>query len=97
MRRAIEAVGRSAAAAGRMQQLRAAVSTGVTTPAQDAQVLAMLHDLEVGEHGEEVAMIMRQERMGAVPSGAFAVSAPAATVWAAAIDVRSWVARARSA
>ena len=95
VRRAIEAVGRSAATAGRMQKLRAAVSTGVTTPAQDVHVLVMLHDLEVGEHGEEVAMIMRQEKLGAMPSGAFAVSAPAATVWAAAIDVRSWVARAR--
>ena len=95
VRRSIETVGRSAVTSGRMQKLRAAVSTGVTTPAQDVQVLAMLHDLEVGEHGAEVAMIMHQEKLGAVPTGAFAVSAPAATVWAAAIDVRSWVARAR--
>jgi hypothetical protein len=55
----------------------------------------MLHDLESGEHGEEVAMIMHQEKLGAVPTGALAMSAPVATVWAAAIDVRSWVARAR--
>jgi hypothetical protein len=40
-------------------------------------------------------MIMHQEKLGAVPTGALAMSAPAATVWAAAIDVRSWVARAR--
>ena len=69
--------------AARMQNQklrRAAVSTGVTTPAQDAQVLAMLHDLEVGEHGAEVAMTMHQEKPGAVPTSAFAVSAPAATV-----------------
>ena len=70
MRRSIEAVGRSAATAERMQKLRAAVCTGVTTPAQDAQVLAMLHDLEVGEHGDEVAMIMHQDKLGAVPTGA---------------------------
>ena len=78
-----------------MQKLRAAVSTGVTTPAQDAQVLAMLREMEVGDQGAEVSIIMRQEKLGAVPTGALAVSAPAATVWAAAIDVRSWVARAR--
>ena len=95
VRRSIEAVGRSAATSARMQKLRAAVSTGVTTPAQDAQVLAMLREMEVGDQGAEVSIIMRQEKLGAVPTGALAVSAPAATVWAAAIDVRSWVARAR--
>ena len=94
VRRSIEAVGRSAATSARMQKLRAAVSTGVTTPAQDAQVLAMLREMEVGDQGAEVSIIMRQEKLGAVPTGALAVSAPAATVWAAAIDVRSWVARA---
>ena len=52
VRRSIEAVGRSAPTSERMQKLRAAVSTGFTTPAQDAQVLAMLRDLEVGEHGD---------------------------------------------
>jgi len=95
VRRSIESVGRSAVASERMQKLRAAVSTGVTTPAQDGQVLAMIHDLQMGEHGADVAMIMHQEKLGAVPTGALAMSAPAATVWAAAIDIRSWVARAR--
>ena len=67
VRWSIETVGRSVVTAERMQKLRAAVSTGVTTPAQDATVLATLHDLEVGEHGadREVALIMHQEKLGA--------------------------------
>ena len=71
-------------ASERIQKLRAAVSTGVTTPAQDGQVLAMIHDLQMGEHGADVAMIMYQEKLGAVPTGALN-----ARSWQT-IPVRKW-------
>ena len=95
VRRAIESVGRDPVAAAQVQKLRTAVSGGVTTPEQDETVLRMVRDLEAGEHGADVAMILHQEKLGAVPTGMHSVSAAAAAVWGGMGDVMSWVARAR--
>ena len=94
LRRAVDGLAATTAAV-EIQRLAEAVSAGDRTPAAEARLLGEVRDLQVGEHGAMVAMILQQEKLDARPAGLSNVSHLGMGVWSGLREVYRWLPGAR--
>ena len=95
VRRAADAIGRVPSAEAAVKEVCAAVQAVGTGRDQDQRVLSMVSALEAGPFGADVAILLHQERLGAIPTGLQSMQASTTSVWSAFITIRPWVQRAR--
>ena len=82
-------------AATEIQRLAEAVGSGNRTAGSEKRLLGEVRDLQMGEHGAMVAMILQQEKLDARPAGSNAVSHLGLGVWSGLREVFRWLPGAR--
>ena len=94
LRRVVDGLAATPAAA-EIQRLADAVSSGTRTAGAEKRLLGEVRDLQVGEHGAMVAMILQQEKLDARPAGSNAVSHLGLGVWSGLREIFRWLPGAR--
>ena len=95
LRRVVDVLGASSSTAAEIQRLADAVSSGTRTAGAEKRLLGEVRDLQVGEHGAMVAMILQQEKLDARPAGSNAVSHLGLGVWSGLREIFRWLPGAR--
>ena len=81
--------------AAEIQRLAEAVGSGTRTAGSEKRLLGEVRDLQMGEHGAMVAMILQQEKLDARPAGSNAVSHLGLGVWSGLREIYRWLPGAR--
>ena len=95
LRRVVDELGANSSTAAEIQRLADAVSSGTRTAGAEKRLLGEVRDLQVGEHGAMVAMILQQEKLDARPAGSNAVSHLGLGVWSGLREIFRWLPGAR--
>ena len=82
-------------AAQTIERIAEAVNVSGRSAEEEQRLLGQVRDLQAGEHGALVAMILSQEKLAEKPTGSSAISPGCLGVWAGLRDIFRWLPGAR--